>query len=452
MNHFSSEWNGVTTLHPLGLLSVIVAGLFLLAASRKVAYLPIIALSCFVPQAQRVVIGGADFDLLRILAIIAVARIIVRQEYRSLRFNSIDIVLVMWAFSTLIFPLIRDGAPVFVNRMGNLYDIFAMYFVARCLISGWEELSGAIKAFMVCALPTSVFFLLESVTSFNVFSVFGGVPQFTAIREGRLRCQGAFSHPILAGCFWAGCLPLILSHWRHGSRRLLVVSTGAILVIIVTCASVTPLLGLFTGIVGFAFIPIKRHLRKIVFSIPFVLFALHMVMNKPVWHLISRTASLGGSSWHRYALIDGAITHWSEWWLVGSYVGSGHWGHFTFDVTNFYIVQAITGGMVQLLLFIALIFMCYRRIGKLIRSVDPKSSYFLLAWGMGVSLTVHAVNHFGVSYFGQVWIGWYFLLGAIASSKSFAKGNVYTYLIDPEEEPVPPLSEPAGSNVCVLSM
>ena len=41
--------------------------------------------------------------------------------------------------------------------------------------------------------------ILEHLTGRNVFSVFGGVPEFTVIREGKLRAQAAFAHAIVAG-------------------------------------------------------------------------------------------------------------------------------------------------------------------------------------------------------------------------------------------------------------
>ena len=58
----------------------------------------------------------------------------------------------------------------------------------------------------------------------------GGVPEITVVREGRLRCQGAFAHPILAGCFWAEQLPLIaaLSAGNPANATLVTPSTTTI--------------------------------------------------------------------------------------------------------------------------------------------------------------------------------------------------------------------------------
>ena len=45
---------------------------------------------------------------------------------------------------------------------------------------------------------------------------------------------------------------------------------------------------------------------------------LHFVMNHGIWHLIARIDLVGGSTgYHRFHLIDKAIAHFGERWLVG---------------------------------------------------------------------------------------------------------------------------------------
>ena len=164
---------------------------------------------------------------------------------------------------------------------------------------------------------------------------------------------------------------------------------------------------------GAAMFRFRYHLRFIRWGGVCCLIGLHMVMKKPVWHLICRINAVGGSSsWHRYLLVDGAITHFHEWWLMGSRVGTAHWGHYAFDVTNCYIVQGISGGVLQLGLFVAVIAVAFGMVGRMWRVAGPDRSGLIFAWGW-VSLFVQAVNHFGVTYFGQVWMGWYLLLAMI---------------------------------------
>jgi len=45
----------------------------------------------------------------------------------------------------------------------------------------------------------------------------------------------------------------------------------------------------------------------------------------PIWFLIGRlSAIIGGTGWARSELIDQAIKHFSEWWLLGT-TYTAHW-------------------------------------------------------------------------------------------------------------------------------
>ena len=94
-------------------------------------------------------------------------------------------------------------------------------------------------------------FFVEKSTGRNPFSFLGGVNPITAMREGRLRCQGAFAHPIIAGTFWAMTLPWLILFWFEGRSRLLL-SAGLVcsLFIIYASSSSTPVMCVLLGIVG----------------------------------------------------------------------------------------------------------------------------------------------------------------------------------------------------------
>jgi hypothetical protein len=65
----------------------------------------------------------------------------------------------------------------------------------------------------------------------------------------------------------------------------------------------------------------------------------------------------------------------------------------------------------------------------------------ILAWGIGVSLWAHVVNHFGVTYFGQIWMGWYLVLGIIGSMAASAP---LTACIHRHRRKQPPVSAAAS--------
>jgi hypothetical protein len=225
----------------------------------------------------------------------------------------------------------------------------------------------------------------------------------------------------MLGSFFVGTLPLVAALWWHGSssRLLVVASCAACGLIIIATASSTPLVAVIVSAAGAAAFLIRYHMRWVRWSILLVLVGLHLIMNAPVWHLVARISVIGGNSaWQRFALIDGAIRHLDEWWLIGSDKGTGHWGYFTFDTTNFYIVQGQHGGLVLLVLFVAAISVAFRACGRTCNVVAGNPSLMALAWGMAVALLAHVVNFFGVAYFGQVWMGWFLLLGMIGSTSA----------------------------------
>lgn len=413
--HFVHEYHGETTLHPLGLAGVIALGVAMLALQRRYAVWPMIVMACFIAPAQRIVILGADFDLLRLMALFGMTRVVMNGDYRNFRWSALDYAVIVFAVAHIIMGLIRDGPDILMNKLGYAYDAVGMYLLFRVLIRDFDDGRSATLGFSLIAVPVAAAFVLEMMTARNVFAVFGGVNDVTAVRDGRLRCQGAFAHPILAGVFWATLLPLLAVQWWDGRRRLAAVSCGAALLIIVACSSATPLTAVMFAGIGAVMFRYRYSLRTVRWLIVAALIGLHLVMKAPVWHLISRIDIVGGSSgYHRYQLIDGAIRHWHEWWLVGSRVGTAHWGHFTFDVTNTYIVQGLHGGITLLGIFVAMLAIAFRAVGRTWRAAGNRRELYW-SWALGASLFAHATSFIAITYFGQITMLWAMLLAMIGS-------------------------------------
>ena len=118
--------------------------------------------------------------------------------------------------------------------------MLGIYFVGRFLIRSWSDLRFAASAVAVLSVPIAILFAAEWTTGYNIFSIFGDVPAETWVRGGRLRCQGAFAHPILAGTFWAAALPLIWT-LRKDKNILMRLGTIGCLFIVAACSSSTPI-------------------------------------------------------------------------------------------------------------------------------------------------------------------------------------------------------------------
>ena len=155
--------------------------------------------------------------------------------------------------------------------------------------------------------------ILEQINGRNMFSIFGGVPEFTFVRDGRLRSQGAFSHPILAGSYGAALVPLSYCIWVMGNKKYAISGFVVGTIMVITSASSGPLLSFLAGILGLLMWHFRNYMRIIVWLFMGILTALHLIMNAPVWALIYRVAIVGGSTgYHRYSLIDRAIKNFGE--------------------------------------------------------------------------------------------------------------------------------------------
>jgi hypothetical protein len=377
-------------------------------------------MACFVAPAQRLVVFSLDFNLLRLIVLFGWARVLLRKETTHFRWNTLDACMLAFTVATTgLYTLQYGSVSAFVNRLGASFDAVGMYFLFRMLVRSFDDLRQAVMWSVIAAVPVALAFVIESQTGRNLFAFLGGVPAITLVRNGRLRCQGAFAHPVLAGCFWASLMPLIASlWWQRGQWRIAAVGGLFLsLLIIVLSASSTPVLALLAGTTGMTAYLLRQHVRLIRWSVVFVLMGLHIVMQAPVWHLISRVSAVGGSTgWHRFHLIDNFIRRWDEWALLGT-MSTAHWGAGLEDVTNQYVLEGVRGGMLSLVLFVTAITIAFARVGRLWRAA-PDGTERLFAWALGVSLFVHCVNFIGVSYFGQITMLWYLCLAAIGSMEA----------------------------------
>lgn len=412
-----AEYFDQTTLHPLGLVALIGLGLLLVALNRRWALLPVIVMACFVAPAQRIVVAGLNFDLMRMLILIGFARVVVRGEIVDIRWKPLDTVVTLWAVvGTVMYTILWQSSSALIYQLGwRIFDGLFAYIVFRALVRDWADVRRAILVFVAVSVPVAIAFAIEHATARNAFSVLGGVPAVTVERNGRLRCQGAFAHPILAGVFWATLLPMMGALWFSGEkwRWAAVVGVFCGLGIVLASASSTPVSGVILGAIAFAMWPLRRYMRSIKWGAVVLLVALHLSMKAPVWHLLARVDFVGGSTgWHRFYLMDEFVRQIERWWLAGM---MELLQEDLFDITNQYVLEGITGGILTLLLFVWIIVRAFSGVGRLWRVCSVRNGDAWLAWSLGVALWVHATTYIAVSYFGQIKTLWALQLAIIGS-------------------------------------
>jgi hypothetical protein len=405
-----------TTVNPIGLAILLFCAVLLLTLPRRWALLPVVILSCFISYAQRIVIVSLDFSFLRLLIVAGWIRIIMRNEYRSVQWTTLDSLMVWWTLAGIAtYTILWGSFGAFLNRCGNALDAAGVYFFIRVLVRDADDVERVAQIFMWLSIPVAVGFVIEWSTGHNPFGSFGGVPMITVTRGGKLRVQGAFAHPILAGCYWSVMLPLFgLAALRK--KKLAYVAIPCSLLIIVASSSSTPVVSVIVGLVGVACYVFRANMRAIRLAIVGGICALALVMKAPVYALISRIDFTGSSTgFHRFTLIDQAVKRFQEWWLLGVR-STDQWGYFLYDVANQYVNEAVRGGLVTLALFVAMITFAFKYIGRLRWKAwaEGDKPGEMLAWALGVTLLMHLANFIGVAYFGQITVLWYLVLAMSA--------------------------------------
>ncbi len=421
---------GQTEIHPIALALTLAMSAAIFFVRRDRVAFPFLAVACLVTHAQRIVVADLDFSMLRIVILAGWARILLRGETRNYRFHPLDGALLVWlALGTLAYVVGPRGSVLhFVQRLGVILDAAGTYFLFRVLLHDTREVQRAVGAFGWLALVMVGPMIVEGLTGRNAFAALGGVPEQTIVRDGRLRCQSSFSHPIMAGVFGASSAALtaalLVSSPIQHARRL--AALAAAVGMVVLSASSGPLITLLGALAGWALWPYRRSMWMFRWGTLAALVFLHLVREKPVWHLIGRLSSItGGTGWHRYRLIDEFVNRFGEWWLMGTYTTS-HWNlppAQARDITNQYVLEGVRGGLPLLLSYLAILFIGFQAVGRTWRRAQAMEGWpaadrrrvSLLVWGTGVCLATHSIAFVGVSYFGQLLSIFYLQLAMISS-------------------------------------
>lgn len=376
--------------------------------------LPLFVLTaCFIPADQYVDIFALHFYVGRILVFTGAARLLLRGELEAIRWNRLDKLVLAWvAVGTVAFFLRRPDTQALIYKSGVIVDILGAYWITRQTVRSWDHMKYAVAWFAVSMIALVPFVASEWSTGVNPFVVLGA--PVTTFRSEAYRCVASFRHPIVAGVFIACLVPFFISQGltsRHKLLYWLAVPSAAFIVL--ASNSSTPIGGLAAILFFCAVYQYRHYGRYMAISFFGALAALHIVMQGPVWHLLSRIQFVGGSTgWHRYILIDAAIRHFSEWMFLGTN-STAHWGPQLFDVTNQFILEGVRGGALTLGLFIAVLVLAVQVTGAYSLRTTHRDQKWL-SWALCTSILGHCIMFLGLGYFGQVQILLYMTFGFAA--------------------------------------
>lgn len=417
-------------VNPVALAFLLVCGIATLVVPRRWAPVPLLTGCCYMTIGQVLEIGPFNFPLFRMLLGLGVLRVLLRRERFEGPLNAIDKMIIAWGAWVIVasfFHVFAPGSgPIFA--LGAVYNVALIYFLMRIWCRNEEELEVVVGAIAALLVPVALTMWIEKMTLQNPFSMFGGVLETPMIREGRVRAQGPFAHPILAGTVGAACLPLMVSLWR--SRRMLAtVGIAACLGMVIASASSGPLMSLLFGVFALSMWRFRRLTRFAVPSLVIAYIFLALFMSRPPYYILNYIDLTGGSTgWHRANLIENFLSHFHEWWAFGT-DRTKHWmpnaagptPEHT-DITNFYIGFAIVGGLPALLLVVGILWRAFSWVGTAAGTrTGVTTANGFVAWCLGSALFAHVTTSFSVAYFDQSVIFFWATISVISSLHSFAR-------------------------------
>lgn len=408
----------------LAVAFLLIDAILQLTLPRRWAALPILAVACYMPVSAGFDFGSFNFYGARVILTLAMLRMIFAREAPVDGMNRLDWLLIGWALVALASSLFyEDMTSTFVNRAGMVFMACGTYFPLRAFCINRDDTMRLCKGLALLLFPLAMAMVYEKITGTNPFAEFGGTSAMSEVRNGTVRAQGAFSHSILAGSIGAASLPLMAILWQ--SHRL-TAFTGAMacLIMVGTSGSSGPLMASVFGLCALLLWRRRHHMKYIRWGAVTCYLMLEVVMNAPAYYIISYIDLTGSStSWHRAALIEATLNHFSEWWLAGTDY-TRHWMPYGvgwsgkhIDITNYYIRMGVDGGLLLMFFFIAKLASGFSMVGHATASdnKDTQPQRFMI-WALGCSLFAHAANFISVSYFDQSVMFLYMTFAFIRSS------------------------------------
>jgi hypothetical protein len=410
-----------TLLHPFVAAEMAIAIILILCLPRKYAVAPLLLATFTIPLGQVVVLAGIHFTVIRILILAGLVRWAVSRRTSpggvfTGGFNSIDRLVTLWAMlSLIIFSIQWMDTQALIRSLGDFLDLLGGYLVLRFLIQDREDVRRTVKVLACVAVVMGLCMINEQLTQRNIFGLLGGVGIAPAVRDGRIRSQGAFGVYIDAGVFGAILIPLLVWLWSDTKSRVAAaIGVAGATAMVIASNSSTSDLAYVAGIAGLCFWPLRRQMRIIRWGVVIALVGLHLVMKAPVWALIARVDLTGSSSgYHRFILVDNCIKHFSDWWLLGT-KNYDTYGWDMWDLSNQFVARAFTGGLATLVIFIAILFRSFEGLGTARKLVEGNRTEEWFLWCLGGALFANVVAFFGCSYMAQMQMALFPLLASIS--------------------------------------
>lgn len=409
----------------------IVASILVLCLRPAHAFAVYIASMLFYPSYLVVQLGVLDIPVSRFVVAVLLLRCLVSPQLIS-RFKWCR--LDTWVAASMVvsvgIPLVSYHQPILrilENRGGFVMDVFFTYLVARLCITDRTAMVTAVKWIGVALVPLALLGVIEALTGWQpYFPLMQYCPWKPTVninpRSGLFRAIGPFGHPIMFGAAFVLFLPFIycLRHEHNYWRTLAYLLCGIAIIGALSSMSSGPLMMVLIIIGCLALERFKQWVKPIFIFLVVSCIVIEIISNRTIYHVITSYANpIGGSGWHRAKLIDLAIEHFGEWWLVGYGGLDPGWGQSLggtwTDITNEYITAGVKHGILGVITLVGVLATAMYMLVRLHNSAkDPvlRSWY----WALGSIIVMLIISFNSCAFFTQTGNLFYSIMGIIGSS------------------------------------
>lgn len=408
-------------MNPIYLLLVISTVIAQLALPRRWGFVPLVFAACHMGSYEVL----PELTLSRIVILLGIARAVIGGYFIRPTGSALDKAFYAFTFFALISTFGHKADEYFrnpfISRVGLVFNVFGTYMYGRSYLPDLAAFRRYALIVPLILVPLAIMLAAQKKTGLNYYAYIGISSDQTITREDKIRANGPFKHPILAGCAGATALPLVFVTWYFRRKKTAFFGLAICFAIVVCSASSGPLAGVGISALSILLWRWRSHLRLFLWSLVAFGFFYTIIMGRGPWYLMASLDLVGGSTgWHRAKLMDQGYHYLNEWWLWGSdytrhWMSTGvRWNPNVVDFTNYYLHLGVTGGLGLMLSLIAMIVIGGRLLTSRMRIMRTNGNTDeIVLWFAGAALATHAISFVSISYFDQMYIFFYLLLGAI---------------------------------------
>lgn len=410
-------------MNPLYLSLAFLLVIAQLALPRRLGFVPLVVAAYHIGNVEFI----GDFTLHRILIFTGLVRAVQGSFFQFSVNNRLDVIFLIFALVAMLTAgaHLNAGFNPYVANIGLILNVCGTYFYGRSYLcyDDWPQAFAYVT--VISILPLAILMVAENISAKNYYSILGTTSSGVNIREGKIRARGPFAHSILGGTSGAVSFALCFILWKT-KRKIAICGMVSCFFIVMTSSSSGPLASLMMAAFSLWFWQKRKYLKLVVWLVVLVLFAAELYMDRPFYYIISMIDLAGGSTgWHRCRLIESAFQHFSEWWLAGTdftrhWMPTGvSWNPNHTDITNYYLHIGVIGGFFLMLTLIWIIKNSYQvLLQRQSFFKNENSEQEFIFWCLGAALFAHVTTFISVSYFDQMYVLFYLLVGGIGSLSS----------------------------------